>query len=165
MNDVDFKDMSPEDLPIARNIYNYYVLNTTATFHTTPLTLDEMKRILFFDNPRFKSFVIFCDGTICGYAIAAQFKNRQAYDSTAEVTVYLKPEYTGKGIGKRAVQFIEDYTLTQGFHVLIALICGENTQSIGVFEKNGYEKCAQYKEVGKKFGRWLDLGAYQKIIG
>ncbi len=164
INKIEFEAMTPGVLPAALDIYNYYVLNTTATFHTQPLTLAQMSEILFFDNPRFKSFAILCDGAVCGYAIAAQFKKREAYDSTAEVTVYLKPEYTGKGIGSRSVQFIEEYALTQGFHALIALICGENTESVKVFEKNGYEKCAHYKEVGKKFGQWLDVVAYQKMI-
>jgi len=164
MNNIEFKEMNEAYLPAVLDIYNYYVLHTTATFHITPLTLDEMSEIVFFDNPRFKSFVILCDGAVCGYAIAAQFKKREAYDGTAEATVYLKPAYTGKGIGSLAVRFIEDYALTQGFHVLIALICGDNLQSISVFEKNGYEKCAHYKEVGKKFGQWLDVVAYQKIM-
>ena len=164
-NNIEFTAMTPGVLPAALDIYNHYVLHTTATFHTEPLTLAQMSGILFFDNPRFKSFAILCDGIVCGYAIAAQFKKREAYDSTAEATVYLKPEFTGKGIGNLAVKFIEEYALTQGFHVLIALICGENTESIKVFEKNGYEKCAHYKEVGKKFGQWLDVVAYQKIIG
>jgi len=164
MESIEFKEMTEEYLPEVLELYNYYVLNTTATFHTTPLTLAEMREILFFDNPKFKTFVILSGGTVCGYAIAAQFKKREAYDSTAESTVYLKPEYTGKGIGDLAVKYIEDYALTQDFHVLIALICGENTQSIKVFEKNSYEKCAHYKEVGKKFGKWLDVVAYQKII-
>ena len=163
-NNIEFAAMTPGVLPEALDIYNHYVLNTTATFHMVPLTLAEMSEILFFDKPRFKSFAILCDGTFCGYAIAAQFKKREAYDSTAEATVYLKPEYIGKGIGSRALAFIEEYALTQGFHALIALISGENSSSIRVFEKNGYEKCAHYKEVGKKFGQWLDVVAYQKII-
>lgn len=100
-----------------------------------------------------------------GTPLRRSSKKREAYDSTAEATVYLKPGFTGKGIGNLAVKFIEEYALTQGFHALIALICGENTESIKVFEKNGYEKCAHYKEVGKKFGQWLDVVAYQKIIG
>ncbi len=165
MNNIELCEMSAAYLPEALAIYNLYVLNSTATFHTAPLTLPEMEEILFFDNPRFKSFAVLCEGAICGYAIAAQFKKREAYDSTAEATVYLKPEYTGKGIGSLAVKFIEEYALTQGFHVLTALICGENTQSIRMFEKNGYEQCAHYKEIGKKFGQWLDVVAYQKIIG
>ncbi len=164
INNIEFAAMTPVVLSEALDIYNYYVLNTTATFHTNPLTLDEMSGLVFFDNSKFKTFVILCDGIICGYAIASQFKKREAYDGTAEVTVYLKPEYAGKGIGSLAVKFIEEYALTQGFHGLLALICGENTQSIKVFEKNGYEKCAHYKEVGKKFGRWLDVVVYQKII-
>lgn len=162
--EIEFKEMAEEYLPSVTDLYNHYVLHTTATFHTRPLSLNEMRSLVFFDNPRFKAFVILRAGVVCGYAIAAPFKRREAYDETAEVTVYLQPEITGQGIGSRAVQFIEDYAGANGFHALLALICGENTQSVRVFERNGYEKCAHYKEIGKKFGRRLDVVAYQKII-
>ncbi len=161
---TELKDMAEEYLPAVTDLYNHYVLHTTATFHAKALTVDEMRDIVFFENPRFKAFVILRSGVVCGYAIAAPFKSREAYGETAEVTVYLKPEVTGRGIGSRAVELIEDYAATNGFHALLALICGENSQSIRVFERNGYEKCAHYKEVGKKFGRRPDVVAYQKII-
>ena len=91
-------------------------------------------------------------------------KNREAYDTTAEVTIYLKHDCIGKGIGSAALTYIEDYAMDKNFHVLIATITGENEQSIRTFDKNGYEKCAHYKQVGKKFDRWLDVVAYQKIL-
>jgi phosphinothricin acetyltransferase len=80
------------------------------------------------------------------------------------VTIYLKPEYTGKGVGSRALEFLEKVAVEKKFHVLLAIICGENEQSINLFMRRGFEKCGHYREVGRKFGRLLDVVSYQKII-
>lgn len=161
---IKFEELNSEHLHEVLEIYTYYVLNTTATFHSSALTTDEMKELVIFDNHKYKSFVILLDNFICGYVILTQHKKREAYDGTAEVTVYLKENYTRRGIGSQAVKLIEEYALTKDIHVLVATICGENSKSIGMFEKNGYEKCAHYKEVGRKFGKLLDVVVYQKII-
>lgn len=158
------ENLKEEQLPKIMEIYNHYVLNTTATFHAHPLTFEEMKELVFFDNPIYKTFAIMDENNLCGYVILTQHKKREAYDSTAEVTVYLKPDFIGKGIGSLAVRHIEEVAKASNIHVLIATICGENDKSIKLFEKNGFFKCAHYKEVGKKFGQLLDVVAYQKII-
>lgn len=123
-----------------------------------------MRDLVFFDNPKYKTYVILAENELFGYVLLTQHKKREAYDTTAEVTVYLKPEWTGKGLGSLAVQYIEAFAQASEIHTLIATICGENDKSIKMFEKNGYLKCAHYKEVGKKFGNWLDVVAYQKIL-
>src|SRR4030042_165072 len=101
---------------------------------------------------------------LCGYVLLAQHKIREAYKDTAEVTIYLHPQEVGKGLGRLAVDYIEAFARTQQFHVLVATICGDNIGSIRLFEQCGYAKCAHYQEVGKKFGQWLDVVAYQKIL-
>lgn len=159
-----FDEMKEAYLDTVRQIYTHYVLNTTATFHSQPLTREEMKDVVFFTDEKYKTFVIFQNGEICGYVLITQHKKREAYDATAEVTIYLKPDCIGKGIGSLALTHIEEYARKQKLHVLIATICGENKNSIGLFAKNGYVQCAHYKEVGLKFGQLLDIVAYQKII-
>lgn len=164
MPKCDFEKVKEEHLQEILDIYTYYVLNTTATFHEKPITVEEMKELVFFEDPRYEAYVI-KDGTrICGYVILTQYKKREAYDNTGQVTVYLKKDCISKGIGIYALNYIETIAKNKEFHVLIAVICGENEKSIRLFERNGYEKCAHYKEVGKKFGRWLDVVAYQKIL-
>lgn len=158
------EELKEEQLPEIMELYNYYVLNSTATFHARSLTAGEMKELVFFDNPKYKTFAIMDDDNLCGYVLLTQHRKREAYDDTAEVTVYLKPEFIGKGLGSLAVQYIEAVAVKSGIHVLIATICGENDRSIKLFEKNGYFKCAHYQEVGRKFGQLLDVVAYQKII-
>ncbi len=159
-----FESVKEEHLPELLDIYTYYVLNTTATFHEKPLTTVEMKDLLIFENSKYVTYIIKDEFEIFGYVILTQHKKREAYDNSGEVTVYLKKDCIGKGLGNCAVNFIEGVAKNEGFHVLIATICGENDKSIKVFERNGYFKCAHYKEVGRKFGKWLDVVAYQKII-
>ncbi|WP_138754112.1 GNAT family N-acetyltransferase [Paenibacillus sinopodophylli] len=74
------------------------------------------------------------------------------------------PDHVGKKVGTAAVQFLEAKARELGFHVLIATICTENERSISLFERLGDEKAAQFKEIGQKFGRWLNIASYQKII-
>lgn len=164
MAEIEFEEMREEHLDNVLKIYNYYVINSTATFHMHELSKDEMRSLVFFSDPKYTAFAIMRSGEVCGYAILAQHKTREAYGGTADVTIYLKPGETGKGIGGRAVGFIEELARERGFHALIAGICAENGPSIALFKKCGFEKCAHYREVGKKFGRLLDTVAYEKII-
>jgi L-amino acid N-acyltransferase YncA len=164
MDDLRFEEMQEKYLPEVLEIYNYYVVNTTATFHAKPLSLDEMRELVFFENPKYKTFVMIENTHICGYVLLTQHKKREAYDGTAEVTVYLKPNSIGKGLGSLAIKYMEEVAKQHQIHVLVATICGENTRSIKLFDKNGYAKCAHYREVGEKFGQLLDVVAYQKIL-
>lgn len=164
MAEIRFEDIKQKHLREVLDIYLYYVLNTTATFHTCAVSLKEMQDIVYFDKPKYKTYAISDNDGVCGYVILSPYKTREAYSNTAEVTVYLKHDRLGKGLGRLAVQYIEDYARVQGIHVLVATICGENNRSIRVFEKCGFSKCAHYKEVGQKFGRLLDVVAYQKIL-
>jgi phosphinothricin acetyltransferase len=164
MSNIQFEELKPQHIHSVLDIYMHYVLNTTATFHARTLSLKDMQEMVLFGSSVYKTFVMTHKGELCGYVILGPYKKREAYNGTAEVTVYLRHDKTGCGMGSRAVRFIEDYARTKGIHVLIATICGENSRSIRLFEKNGYEKCAHYKEVGRKFGKLLDVVAYQKIL-
>jgi len=164
MDNILFTELTVEHLPAVLDIYSYYVLHSTATFHAHALSLEEMKDLVIFENPVYRTFVIFQDESLCGYVLLTQFKKREAYDGTAEVTIYLKDGFTGKGIGSLALDLIEEYASSKELHVLLATICGENSASVGLFEKCGYARCAHYEEVGKKFGKSLDVVVYQKII-
>lgn len=161
---IRFKKVEEQHIEALRAIYLYYIHESTATYHKREISLEEMRELLVIDHPKYESYGIWDEEHLCGYVILTRFKEREAFDYTAEITIYLKKGYEGKGIGNKALEFIEKRALTKELHVLMALICGENIGSIKLFEKNGYVKCAHYKEVGYKFGRWLDLVCYQKTI-
>lgn len=157
-------ELQENNFDIVKEIYDYYIFNSTATFFTDVLSVEELKKNIATHHPKYKSYLIRYDNDICGFCYLSQYKNRQAYDRTAEFTVYLKPEFTGKGIGSFVMNEIECIAREAGFKVLMGVITAENKDSVALCEKFGYEKCAHFKQVGEKFGKVLDVVAYQKIL-
>ncbi len=162
---LSFPEIKEEHLPEVLDIYNYYVLNTTVSFHTEPLSLADMRNAVLNGDVRFKSYAILREDELQGYVLITRHKNKQAYDASGEITIYLKPGCSGQGIGGSALRFIEERAVELEFHVLVATVCAENESSLKLFRKNGYEQSAYFKEIGTKFGRRLDIASYQKIIG
>lgn len=162
---INFLPVEEKHVEAIKDIYNHYVLNTTVTFHSELLDNDEMRGILFFKNKRFVSYAIVdSSSSVIGYVILGYYKPRQAYDYTAEVTIYLHPDKTGNGIGNQAMNFIEKIAREREFHALLGVICSENEASIKLFRKFGYWECANFKEVGQKYNRLLDVVVYEKIL-
>lgn len=165
---IRFTQVGEEHLGELLQIYDHYVLHSTATFHEHRLTETEMRRLLFFENPRHQSFTIWEEAPgsalIVGYCLIHRFHEREAYDGTGTISIYLKPGQTGKGYGSAAIRFLEDYARERQFHVLMAIICQENEESVRLFERRGFTLCGHFKEVGRKFGRLLDVVYYQKVL-
>ncbi|MBN2347376.1 MAG: N-acetyltransferase [Bacteroidales bacterium] len=161
---IRFVEIQEKDYTFIKEVYDYYILNSTATFHMSEISLDELKSMILLNHPKYKSYIIKSDNRNCGYCYYGPYKNRPAYDRTAELSVYLLPEFSGKGIGTHAIQHIEKIAGNYKIKVLIAIISGDNLSSIRVFEKSGYEKCAHFKQVGEKFGKILDVVGYQKML-
>jgi L-amino acid N-acyltransferase YncA len=161
---VDLSPVTKEDLAAVIEIYNYYILNSTATFHSEKLTKKDLEEFLFVAHPKYPSFLIKDNNEIIGYCFITQYKKRQAYDRSAELSIYLKPEFTGMGIGPVALSYLEAAAKKAGVHVLVGTLCGENHASIRLLEKSGYSRCAHLKNIGEKFGKVLDVVVYQKEI-
>lgn len=161
---IQFEPLGHSQLPAIAGIYNWYVANSTATFHTEPVTPENMLEFLYIDHPRYKSFVIKSNGELAGYCFLTYHKKRQAYDRTAEVTIYLHPDFRGRGIGQQALGHLEKVAHSVNLCNLIGVISGDNLGSIRAFENAGYVKCAHFRNVGEKFGAVLDVVAYQKEL-
>ncbi len=163
---VAFERVESAHIKDLKEIYNYYVLNSTATFHYEPRTDAEMAELLLQEDPVYlsESWVIRLDGEIAGYVYFAPYKKREAYKYSSEVTLYLKDGFGGKGIGTQALMMMEERAKSTGIRTLLSVVCGENKASIRLFEKCGYSKCAHLKDVGQKFGRMLDIVMFQKIF-
>ncbi|MFP4384862.1 MAG: N-acetyltransferase family protein [Spirochaetia bacterium] len=157
-------DIKEKDFEFIKEVYNHYILNTTVTFHTVPVGIEYLKNEIWISHPKYKSYIICNSGNTAGYCYLSQYKKREAYDRSAEITIYLKPSCAGKGIGLQVLKLMEPTAYKNGISVLIGVISGDNERSIKVFEKAGYIKCAHYKKIGEKFGKLLDVVAYQKIL-
>lgn len=161
---ISFVNIKEKDFELIKEIYDYYILHSTATYYTEKISIKELREFIPVGNKKYKSFLIKIDDECCGFCYLSQYKKRQAYDRTAEVSLYLKPEYTGKGIGKTALTYLEKVAKENGISVLLGIISGDNENSIKLIEHSGYEKCGHYKQIGEKFNKILDVVSYQKII-
>jgi phosphinothricin acetyltransferase len=161
---IEYREIKESDFESIKEVYDHYILNSTATYYTEKISIAELKEFIPVDHKKYKSFLIRANDNFCGFCYLSRYKKRQAYDRTAEVSLYLKPGFTGQGIGIDALNHLGDVAREQGIFVLIGIISGDNAPSIKLFEKCGYEKCAHYKQVGEKFNKILDVVAYQKII-
>ena len=165
-NQILFKEANLEDLYFVLDLYNYYLSNTTSIFDHEKITLEELQARLSFTNKKYGTFLVW-DETgkdLIGFCFLTQFRKKPAYDKTAGIGLYLKPENTGKKLGPLIVRFLEEYAKENQIEVIVATISGENINSARLFEKMGYERCAHYKKIATKFGRRLDLIEYEKIL-
>jgi phosphinothricin acetyltransferase len=162
--DIIFEELKEQDLPEVKKIYDWFIENSTATFHTEPIRIDQLNEFIYIGHPLYQSFLIYFNNEIAGYCYLTNYKKRQAYNRTAEVTLYLKPEFCRKGIGSITLEFLEKKAIEIGLKNLIGIISGDNVGSITLFEKSGYTKCAHFRNVGEKFNKLLDIVAFQKEI-
>lgn len=161
---IEFIPVTENDLPVIKEIYDYYIVHSTATFHSERISIEEMKEFLHLNHMKYPSFLIRGDHETIGYCFLTQYKKRQAYDRTAEVSIYLRPECTGKGIGVIAMNYLEKAAKIGGISVLICTLSGENQASIRLCEKMQYKKVAHLHNIGEKFGKILDVVLYQKEL-
>jgi phosphinothricin acetyltransferase len=152
------------DLKDITEIYNWAILNTTATFDTNPKSLDD--QMFWFKNHGEKNPIVVAesDEKIVGWASLSKWSDRCAYSDTAEISLYVKEDFMDKGIGKQLMKNIIKIGKSVGFHSLIARITEGNEKSINLHESFGFEHIGIMKEVGKKFGKLLSVYLMQKIF-
>lgn len=153
-----------EDAREIAEIYNYYILNSCVTFEEFAVSAEEMRGRIEATNSKYPWLVFEKDEEIIGYAYASAWKPRSAYKHTVESTVYLKKEATKNGIGSLLYTALIGQLTDLGFHAVIGGISLPNEASVALHEKFGFEKIAQFKEVGYKFQKWIDVGYWELLI-
>lgn len=162
---IRFKLIENQDLSVVSKIYNHYVLNSTATFHLEQVDDEELLTTLPpIGDLKYPSFLIIDEESVCGFCYLSQLRKKEAYDASAEITLYIDPKCIGKGIGRLVLDYMEGVAKQNGIKNLVGIITSENEGSIALFEKCGYSKVGHLKSIGEKFGRWLDVVSYQKQI-
>lgn len=144
-------------------IYNEAVQNTTATFDTEPRTIEKQMEWWGMHKKNHPVFVAEEKGKITGWASLSPWSDRCAYDTTVEVSVYIHKDFRGRGIGSRLLEIVTLEGGKVGNHTVISRITEGNGSSIHIHEKLGYTHIGVMKEVGFKFGKFLDVFMMQYV--
>jgi len=147
------------------DLYNHFVVTSIVTFDEERLTEDTFAARIADVSEMHPWFVYDLDGAPIGYALASPWKSRCAYRYSVETTVYVSPAHQGRGIGTALYRYLIDSLVKTEVHSLIAGIALPNPASIALHENLGFEKIGLFKEVGRKFDRWLDVGYWELLFG
>jgi L-amino acid N-acyltransferase len=153
-----------DDLPAVREIYNYYVERSTCTFQLEPDT--EIQRLEWFRNraPAHPVVVAEVAGEIVGWASLSPWSGRAGYARTVEASVYIRHDCHRRGLGRILMLDLIERARSLGHHTIIGGACTEQAASLALQESLGFERVAHFREVGHKFGRWLDVVYLQLLL-
>lgn len=158
-----FRAAKLDDLHGITETYNEAIETTVATFDTEPKTLDERRKWFENHSPKHPVFVAELDGFVAGWASLSRWSDRIAYADTAEISLYVKEMFRGKGIGKKLLMSIIEEGKKVGLHTVIARIAHGNGASVHLHKLAGFEPIGVMREVGYKFGKRIDVHLMQKI--
>ena len=174
MQNITIRKGRPEDVPALLDIYNYEVINGTATFDLQPKTLAE--RMQWFEEHQTEAHPLLVaelsleeasdtaltQPIVAGYATLSSYRPKAAYDSTAELSLYIAPACRGRGVATALMQAIlQAARKCPELHVVVSVITGGNAASIHLHEKFGFTHCGTLHEVGFKHGAYRDVDHYE----
>lgn len=153
-----------DDAEGIRAIYNREVLEGTATFDLRARSLEE-QRLWLSERSGAHAVMVAVEGDeVVGFGSLSAYRNRPAYSTTVEDSVYVAPGHQGKGIGRALLEALVDAAELRGFHTVIGRIAGGNEASIALHQRCGFEVVGVEREVGRKFRRWLDVTIVQRVL-
>lgn len=166
MSEPTVRDASGDDLPAVAAIYTHYVLRTALTFNTEVRTPAEWTR-RYDEHVRrgpYDLLVAERDGAVAGYVETGPFRPKPAYDTSVELSVYVAPDVSGRGVGSALFAALLDRLADSGFHRAYSVIALPNDRSIAFHERWGFVHRGTLTEAGRKFGRYLDVAFYERAL-
>jgi len=166
MSDIVIRRAEPADLSALLDIYNHYVLHTPITFDIAPRTLAQRQEWFdqFAGSGRYRCFVAALGGKAIGWACSARFKERDAYATSVETSVYCAPSHTGRGLGRRLYATLFDALQAEDIHRAYGGVTLPNEPSVALHLAMGFRHIGTYQEVGRKFGKFWDVALYERPL-
>ena len=153
------------DAEAIRTIYNHEVVHTAATFDLVPRTLDDQVSWLQARSGAFSAIVAIADtGEVVGFGALSPYKERAAYRTSVEDSVYVRRDLGGQGVGSLVLGRLVEVAADSGFHAIFARINASGEASIALHRKWGFELVGIEREVGRKFNRWHDVALMQRLL-
>ena len=167
---MDIRPARREDIPALLDIYNYEVINGVATLDLNTRTLEEWYEWYNAHNGAHSKgnhplIVGAEDGEITGYASLSEYRQKEAYKTTVELSIYVSPNHRKKGVGRALMAHILEMAKNdEGTHCVVSVITAGNEASTKLHAEFGFTYCGTIPEVGMKFGRMLDIENYALIV-
>jgi L-amino acid N-acyltransferase YncA len=163
MTAMTIRPATVDDVNEMAAVYNHAVENTTATFDLEPETPDARRRWLTSETT-LVALAAQRDERVVGWASLVRWSARRAYDHCAEASVYVAPTAQGEGVGLALAGAIIAAAPAADLHVVIAQICTENVAGLALADRLGFARVGVLREVGFKFGRWLNVVVCQRFV-
>lgn len=165
MAGVHLRAATADDAAAIMDIYNHEVLTSTATFDLVPRTLDEQRHWIT-DRSGAHAVIVAVDddATVVGFGALSAYRERAGYATTVEDSVYLAESCRGRGVGRLLLAELVDFARSHGFHAMMAKIVGDHDASISLHRGLGFEIVGHEREVGRKFGKWLDVVLMERLL-
>ena len=162
--DLTIRPATAGDLPAIRDIYNQYVVTSTCTFQIDPDT--EAERAAWFaeHSAAHPVTVAVAAGEVVGWAALSPWKSRCGYARSAEASVYVRHDCHRRGVGRALLLDLIHRARAAGHHTVIGGACTEHPASLALQEAVGFERVAHFRQVGRKFDRWLDVVYMQLVL-
>jgi L-amino acid N-acyltransferase YncA len=164
LNETNIRVAAPEDIDDILTIYNEGISDRIATLETTAKDQVYMIDWLNKHTDRYKVIVAELDGKVIGWASLNQYNSREAYKGVADLSVYIKRDYRGKGIGGKLITFIESVAKEYGFHKIVLFTFAFNELGQGLYRKKGYREVGVFQNQGMLDGKFVDVIAMEKLI-
>lgn len=153
-----------DDAEAIRSIYNVEVTTSTVTFDLEPRSLEAQRGWLAARSGAHSAIVAVDAGEVIGFASLSPWKDRPAYRTSVEDSVYVQRDRQGAGVGRLLLTRLLEVANESGFHAVFGRIVGGHEASIALHQALGFEVIGVEKEVGRKFGRWLDVVVVEKLL-
>jgi L-amino acid N-acyltransferase YncA len=152
------------DAEALRSIYNREVLETTNTFDLETRSLEQQEDWIRERMGALGVVVAEIDGEVAGFASLSPYRPRAAYRTSVENSVYVAESARGAGVGRALMEELIDVATQRGFHTVLARIAGGHDASIALHHSCGFQVVGTEREVGRKFGKWLDVVVMQRML-
>jgi phosphinothricin acetyltransferase len=152
------------DATALATIYNHYIENTSVTFEETPIAAADMASRVAAVSADYPWLVLEREARILGYAYASRFHARSAYRFTVETTVYVAHDAHRARVGTELCKDLLERLRARKLHRALGVIALPNDASVGLHEKLGFHKVGELEEVGWKFGRWINVGYWERAL-
>ena len=169
MGSIDLRLATVADAEQIRAIYNHEVVHTSATFDLVPRSLPDQQQWLAARSGAFSAVVAVDptdpEGEVIGFAALSPYKERPAYRTSVEDSIYVRRDRNGEGVGTLLLRELLEVAASSGFHAVFARINAASDGSIALHRKCGFELVGIEREVGRKFNRWHDVALMEHLLG